>query len=291
MRRALLPLVSLVVSLTMLPAPTCAQDWSQPWADSEDRPPRVDVSASTGFLMPTRWTDQVLFGSITAASGALEQVLSRDVHVEPDAEFTGTTTYWRGRYGLRARGGFSRSRVTIAGVAAATQGNNISGETTSVGIDTWLYDVGGAIGFVDYAPTRSVWPYGFLGAGGITYHLKNTIAAPLAFVDRAPSRPDVAGNTVIVVADNRQFLLTTNSLSTETVLAFNFGVGADFRIPVGRSGIGLRLEAADHVAPSPLALRVEELSSYGTAPSDTGVRFRLVHHLSVTAGLVIHIGR
>jgi len=291
MRRALLLLVPLIVSLTMLPAPTCAQDWSQPWADPEDRPPRVDVSASAGFLMPTRWSDQVLFGSITSVSGALEQVLSRDVHVKSDAEFTGTATYWRGKYGFRARAGFSRSSLTIAGVVAPAQGNNISGETTSVGIDTWLYDVGGAIGFVDYAPTRSVWPYGFVGVGGITYHLKNAIAPPLAFIEHAPSRPDVAGNTVIVVTDDRQFLLTTNALSTETVLALNFGVGADFRIPLGRSGIGLRLEAADHVAKSPLALRVEELSPFGTSPSDTGVRFRVVHHLSVTAGVVMHIGR
>jgi len=291
MRRALLFLVPLIVSLTILPAPTCAQDWSQPWADPEDRPPRVDVSVSAGFLMPTRWSDFVLFGSLTSASGALEQVLSRDVHVEPDAEFAGTATYWRGNYGFRARAGFSRSSLTIAGINTLMPGDQIISETTSVGMDTWLYDVGGAIGFGDYAPTRLVWPYGFIGFGGITYHLKHTIAPPLTFIEHAPSRPDVAGNTVIVVTDDRQFLLTTNALSTETVFAFNFGIGTDFRIPLGRSGIGLRLELADHLAPSPLSLRVEELSSFGTLPSDTGVRFRLVHHLSATAGVVMHVGR
>jgi hypothetical protein len=50
---------------------------------------------------------------------------------------------------------------------SATPGSDISGETNSVGIDTWLYNVGGAIGFVEYAPTRWVWPYGFIGLAGL----------------------------------------------------------------------------------------------------------------------------
>jgi hypothetical protein len=291
MRRAPLVLIPFIVFVTMIPAPICAQDWSQPWADPEDRPPRADFTASGGFLMPTRWSDLVLFGSASAASGALEQVLSRDVHVEPDTEFTGTATFWRGNYGFRARVGFSRSSLSVSGIPMTTTVDTITSKTTSVGIDTWLYDVGASIGFIDYTPKRTVWPYGFIGLGGITYHLKETIAPPLVFIDHPPSRPDTGGTTVIVVSDDRQFLLTTNALSTETVFAFNFGVGADFRIPLGRSGIGLRLEVSDHVAPSPLALRVEELSTFGPFSSDTGARFRLVHHLGATAGVVVQVGR
>jgi hypothetical protein len=296
MRHAPLALVPCVVALTMLPAPIFAQDWSQPWADSEDRPPRVDFSASGGFLMPTRWSDLVLFGSISPAVGALEQVLTRDVHVEPDTEFTAAATYWRDRYGFRAQASFSRSSLRISGAPVAgspssTPGGNVSGEITSVGIKTWLYDVGGAIGFVDYAPARWVWPYGFVGLGGITYNLKTTIAPPLTFIERGPSPPDAARNTIIVASDGRQFLLTTNALSTETVFAVNVGLGTDFRIPLRAGGVALRLEIADHVAASPLALRVEELSPFGALPSDTGVRYRLVHHLSATAGLVVQVGR
>ena len=296
MRHAPLTLILIVVALTTRPVPAFAQDWSQPWADPEDRPPRVDFSASGGFLMPTRWSDVVLLGSFSPASGALEQVLARDVHVKPHTAFTAAATYWRSRYGFRAQAGFSRSSlrisdVPVAGPPSSPSAGSINGEIISVGIDTWLYDVGGAIGFVDYAPVRWVWPYAFVGVGGITYNLNQTIAPPLAFIERGPSRPVAAGNTTIVVSDNRQFLLTTNALSTETVFAFNVGLGTDFRIPLRGGGVALRVEIADHLAPSPLALRVEELAPFGGVLSDTGVRYRLVHHLSATAGLVVQIGR
>jgi hypothetical protein len=293
MRRAL-SVIPLVVALTMFPAPMFAQDWSQPWADPEDRPPRVDVSASGGFLMPTRWSDLVLLGSLSPGVAVLEQVLTRDVHVKPDTEFTAAATYWRSRYGVRVHGGFSRSSVSIsptpvAASSSSTPTRNTSDEATSVGIDTWLYDLGAAIGFVEYEPARSVWPYGFFGVGGITYNLKQTIAPPLTFLERAPSAP--ARSTIIVAGDGRQFLLTTNALSVETVLAFNVGLGTDFRVPLKGGSVALRLEVADHLAASPLAFRIEELSPFGAVPSDTGARYRLVHHLSATAGIVVQIGR
>ena len=294
MRHATLAVVAFVVASTMRPATTAAQDWSQPWADPLDRPARVDISVSGGVLMPTRWSDLVLLGSGTPAAGVLEQVLTRDIHVEPDTEFTAAATYWRSRYGLRVRGGFSRSSVSIgavplAGVSLPTPPANAVGAASSIGIDTWLYDLGLSIGFLEYEPRRVVWPYGFFGVGGITYDLKQAIAPPLAFLEHPPSAPPA--NTIIVTDDGHQFLLTTNTLSTETVFAFNLGLGTDFRIPLKSGGVALRLEVADHIAGSPLAFRVEELSSFGTVPIDTGSRYRLVHHLSATAGVVVQIGR
>jgi len=294
MRHATLAVVAFVVALTMRPATVAAQDWSQPWADPLDRPARVDISVSGGVLMPTRWSDLVLLGSGTPAGGVLEQVLTRDIHVEPDTEFTAAATYWRSRYGLRVRGGFSRSSVSIgavplAGVSLSTPPANAVGAASSIGIDTWLYDLGLSIGFLEYEPRRVVWPYGFFGVGGITYDLQQAIAPPLAFLEHPPSAPPA--NTIIVTDDGHQFLLTTNTLSTETVFAFNLGLGTDFRIPLKSGGVALRLEVADHIAGSPLAFRVEELSSFGTVPIDTGSRYRLVHHLSATAGVVVQIGR
>jgi hypothetical protein len=294
MRHATLAVVAFVVASTMRPATTAAQDWSQPWADPLDRPARVDISVSGGVLMPTRWSDLVLLGSGTPAAGVLEQVLTRDIHVEPDTEFTAAATYWRSRYGLRVRGGFSRSSVSIAAVPLAsvspsTPPAHVGGAASSVGIDTWLYDLGLSIGFLEYEPRRVVWPYGFFGVGGITYDLKQAIAPPLAFLEHPPSAPPA--DTIIVTDNGHQFLLTTNTLSTETVFAFNLGLGTDFRIPLKSGGVALRLEVADHIAGSPLAFRVEELSSFGTVPIDTGSRYRLVHHLSATAGVVVQIGR
>jgi hypothetical protein len=294
--RGFVSLISLVVALTILPPPAFSQDWSQPWADPEDRPPRVDVAVSGGFLMPTRWSDVALLGSFSPAQGVLEQVLTRDVRVKADTELMAAATYWRNRYGFRTHAGFSRSSLQIGTApvltgSAATLVGNINGDITSIGIDTWLYDVGGAIGFFDYSPSRWVWPYGFVGLGGITYKLKQTVAPPLTFIERGPSGSGAGAGTTIIVSDGRQFLLTTNALDTETVFAVNVGLGTDFRIPMRKGAVALRLEIADHVAPSPLSFRVEALSPFGALSSDTGSRYRLVHHLTASAGLLVQIGR
>ncbi|HEV8348240.1 MAG TPA: hypothetical protein VGQ16_16810 [Vicinamibacterales bacterium] len=286
MRRAWLQFAA-VVALTVIPSPVIAQDWSQPWADPLDRPPRVDLSGSAGFLMPTRWSSLVLLGSISSATGVLEQVLARDLRVEPDREFDVAATYWRGRYGVRTQAGFSRSSLTI-GATPANPPQLSTTDTTSIDIDTWLYDVRGAIGFTEYAPSRRIWPYGFFGFGGITYNLKGTVVPPLTFIERTPSR---SGTTIIVAGDGRQFLLSVDQPGIETVFAVTFGVGTDFRIPLGPGGVALRLEASDRVAPSPLGLRIREFSPVGAFAPDAGVRFGIVHHLSATAGIVVQIGR
>jgi hypothetical protein len=288
MRHARLAFVAFVLSLTLLPSAAAAQDWSQPWADPEDRPPRVDFSASAGFLTPTRWSNLVLLGSLSSVSGVLEQVLARDLRVEPGTEYTVAATYWRSRYGLRTQAGFSRSSLTIGGVPVGSAPS--ADDRTSVGIDTLLYDIRAAIGFLEYAPTRRIWPYGFVGVGGITYRLKSAISPPLTFIARGPTLVDARGATVVIADEGRQFLLATDQLSTETMFAVNAGLGADVRLPLGPGGVGLRLEISDHIAASPLGLRVTELSP-GAAFADNAVTFRAVHHLSATAGLVVQIGR
>ncbi len=292
MRQAQLALLASALTLASLPAPVMAQDQSQDWADPEDGPARVDFSASAGGLLPTRWSDLVVIGSISSAFGVFEQVLTRDLRVEPNSDFSAAVTYWRGRYGFRTQGGFSRSSLRIG--AAPLGANPLStspGDGTSVGVDTYFYDVRGAIGFLDYKPTRWVWPYGFLGLGGITYKLKNSISPPLTFIGSAPVRSDGSGDTIVVADRGRQFVLAVDELSTETVFAVNFGIGTDFRIPLGAAGVGLRVEVADQVSPSPLRVRIRDLSAVGAFVPDSGVRFPLVHQLSATAGLVVRIGR
>src|SRR5919112_537976 len=97
-----------VFVVALAPALARAQAPVQPWADPQDAPGRVDLSASAGFLMPTGWSNLVLLGSISSATGVLEQVLTRDLHVQPDTAFDAVVTYWRGRYGFRTRAAFSR---------------------------------------------------------------------------------------------------------------------------------------------------------------------------------------
>ena len=282
-------LVLALAIVTLLPVVAAAQGPTSPWADPQDAPARIDVSGSAGFLMPTGWSNLVLIGTISSATGGLEQVLTRDLRVEPNAAFNGAVTYWRGRYGFRTQAGMSRSTLTVGGTPQLG-GSTLSNGAASVDIDTWLYDVRGAVGFIDYNRGRRVFPYGFFGFGGITYDLKTNVSPPPTFSTQPP--PTTAPpNTVIVRDTSRDFLIAVDELGIETVFAFNIGVGTDFRVPVGPGGLGLRLEVSDHIASSPLGLRVRELSPIGGLTGDSAVRFGAVHHLSATAGFVINFGR
>jgi hypothetical protein len=284
--RTLLPY--LIASALFAPRVADAQDWTQPWSDPYDRPPRVDVSASAGWLVPTDWSDLVLLGSISPVSGILEQVLVRDVRVEPATVFDGNVTYWRDRYGFRVHAGYSTGSLSIGGTAL--QPTDESG-LASVDVDTWVYDVRAAIGLTEYTPSRWVWPYAFFGIGGITYDLSRTVSPPLlTFIEHTPDRR--GDRDRIVIADRgRQFVLAVDELGLETVFAVNFGVGVDVRIPMGAGSVGLRLDVSDHVSPSPLGLHIRELSPLGALASDSAVRFGFVHHLRLAAGLVVQVGR
>jgi hypothetical protein len=270
-----LTLAALVAGLVLLPGTTSAQALPQPWADPQDVA-RVDLSASISLLSPTDWSDLVLLGSISNA-GVIEQILARELRVEPEKAYGGAVTYWEGRYGFRVQGGYSKSSLRISSAPA-------------VGIKTWLYDVRGVIGALNYRTSRKVSPYGFVGFGGITYDLAQTVSPPLTFITQAPAV--TAGQTVIVLGDRgQQFLLSEDELDAKTVFAVNVGVGTDFRLPIGPGGVALRVELSDHIAASPLGLRISQLSERGSFISDSGVRFGPVHHLSVSVGVVVQIGR
>jgi hypothetical protein len=283
-------LVACFVALALLPSSALAQDWTQPWSDPRDRPPRVDLSVNAGMLAPTDWSDLVVLGTISPFAGALEQVLVRDLRVEPDSVFGAAVTYWQDRYGFRVQAALSQSSI----VAGSEAFNNVSlpGEFRAASVDSWFYDVRGAIGLVKYSPTRRVWPYVFVGLGGITYDLDRTISPPLlTFIQRSGGGTPGTDELVVIEDDGREFLLSIDELGLETVLSGNFGVGTDLRIPMGGAGIGLRFELADHVAPSPLKVRIRELGRSGGLTSDSSVGFGLVHHLRLSAGLVLQIGR
>jgi hypothetical protein len=279
----------LLVLALLSPVTATAQNWNEPWADPYDRPPRVDVSGSAGFLVPTDWSDLVLLGSISSVSGVLEQVLVRDVRVEPSTVYDGYATYWRGNYGFRVHGGFSSGSLVIGDTPI------FGDERTTVDVETWMYDVRGAIGLIDYKPSRWVWPYAFVGFGGITYNLSRTVSPPLlTFIERAPPRRNgrnERGDIIVAEDDGNQFVLAVDELGLETVFAVNFGVGTDFRVPLGPVGLGLRFEVSDHVSPSPLRLSILQTGPGGGFSSQTDVGFGFVHHLRASAGLVIYLGR
>ena len=275
----------LSVALSCLPG-TAAAQWD-PFNPPRD-PKHVDVSGTAGFRLSTDWSDLILLGSVSPTTGALEQVLGRDLIFRPGPVYDATVMYWEGRYGFRAHGGFSRKCLAIAGQCGSIP--TLNGPTRgSVAVDASSYDVGGAFGLTEYHQNPWVWPYVFFGFGGITYNIKQNISPPLQmFIERRP--PGNADITVTEIRGREQSLLIAiDELGLETKFALNFGIGTDLRVPLGAAGVGLRLELSDNMHESPLNIQVAELNTV----DDEVVRANggLVHNLRASAGLVLHFGR
>ena len=250
-------------------------------------PKRVDVSGSGGFLLPTDWSDLVLLGSVSPVTGALEQVLVRDLVVDPGPVYDATVTYWEGRYGFRAHGGFAQSCLA----AGRTCGVLTSfGEPVSrVNVDTYIYDVGGAIGLIDYRRDRWAWPYAFFGVGAVTYNLDQSVGPPLTFIERRGTR---GGSDVLISREDPDTLLiSVDELGIETNFAVTLGIGTDFRIPAGPASVGIRFELSDNMHGSPLDLNVANLDVAGIAGRDARLGFGWVHNLRAAVGLVLQFGR
>ena len=252
-------------------------------------PKRVDISGSGGFLLPTDWSDLVLLGSISPISGALEQILARDLVVDPGPVFEATVTYWEGRYGFRVHGGFAQSCLAVGRTCSPmiSLGRPIS----AVDVDTYIYDVGGAIGLIDYRADRWAWPYFYFGGGAVTYNLSQSVGPPLIFIEQRPPRGGGSGQISVSIDDPDTLLITADELGIETKFALNFGIGTDFRIPAGASSFGVRFEVGDNMHASPFDLTVSSVELPAVYGRDTILGFGLVHNLRAAVGVVVQFGR
>ena len=266
-----------------LPAKTAAQ-WD-PFNPPRD-PKHLDISGSAGMRLSTDWSDLILLGTVSPVTGVLEQVLARDLVFVPGPVFDATVTYWEGRYGFRTHGGFSRKCIAVGARCGAIA--TLNGPTRgSVGVDASYYDVGGAIGLVDYRRNPWVWPYVFVGVGGVTYDIKQTVSPPLQmFIERPPP---VTPQITIATDRRGPLLIAIDELGLETKFAVNFGLGTDLRVPLGAAGLGLRLELSDNVHESPLQIRIADVD--GVNGGDVArPNARFVHNLRASAGVVLHFG-
>ncbi|HEY6361608.1 MAG TPA: hypothetical protein VIX63_10920 [Vicinamibacterales bacterium] len=269
--------------LVVLPSATAAQT---DLFSITPGPRRVDISGSGGFLLSTDWSDLVLLGSVSPVSGALEQVLVRDLVMEPGPVYDGMVTYWEGRYGFRVHAGYAQSCLAVGGVCGDSA---LSRPADSVDLNAWMYDVGGAIGLLDFRRGAPIFPYVYFGIGGVTYDLDRTVGPPLSFIERRP--PRAPGDDVIIVTrgDPDQLLIAIDELGLETKLAFNIGIGTDFRVPLGPASVGIRLEVGDNIHSSPIDLSVVDIERF--VPAGTQLDFGFVHNLRAAAGLVISFGQ
>ena len=281
-------LLLLSVVLSGIPR-TAAAQWD-PFDPPRD-PAHLDVSGTAGLRLSTDWSDLILLGSVSPATGALEQVLGRDLVFLPGPVFDATVMYWEGRYGFRTHAGFSRKCLAIAGRCVAIP--TLDGLTRgSVSMDGYSADVGGAFGLREYHRNPWVWPYVFFGFGAVTYDIKQSISPPLhMFIEqRPPANADITVNKNFTGFGGQTLLISIDELGLETKFAMNFGVGTDLRVPLGAAGVGLRLELSDTMHRSPLNIQIAELNTL--APDDVATtNGGLVHNLRASAGLVLHFGR
>jgi hypothetical protein len=140
---------------------------------------------------------------------------------------------------------------------------------------------------IDYRRGAIAWPYFFLGVGGVTYDLEQTVGPPLTFIER---RPPVSGDIIVSRTDPDPLLIAIDELGLETRFALNLGVGSDFRMPLGGGSVGVRLEVSDHIHRSPVAIDIANLEGFIPARG-TQVDFGWVHNLRAAAGLVVQFGR
>jgi hypothetical protein len=278
---------SAVVLLAMLMAPHVV--FAQPnLRDLPPGPSRVDISGTGGFRLSTDWSDLVLLGSISPASGALEQVLVRDFVVRPGPSFDAAVTYWEGRYGFRTHVGYAESCLTVGRACGELTGP--AGVASSVDVNAWAYDVGGAVGLIDYRRDTWVWPYVFFGFGAVTYDLARTTGPPLTFIER--NAPGVTDGRIVISRDDPDLLLiATDELGIETKFAMNIGVATDLRIPLGPAGVGIRMEVSDYIHRSPIDVLVAPVNPISRRRQDARLNFGLVHNLRAAVGLVVHVGR
>ena len=278
---------SVVIALAIVTLPALA-DAQADLSAIYPGPKHVDVSAAGGFVLATDWSDLVLLGAVSPVSGALEQVLVRDLTVRPGPVLDAVVTYWEGRYGFRTHIGFAQSCLTVSTSCADVVGR--AGAPTSIDVNAWTYDIGGAIGLIDYRRNIWVWPYVFLGFGGVTYDLDRTVGAPLTFIERRPpASPD--GRLIVSKTDLDSALIAIDELSLETKFAMNFGVGTDLRVPLGAASLGVRLELSDHIHRSPLDILVVPVDRSRRAREETRLDFGYVHNLRAAGGLVLQFGR
>ena len=241
---------SVVIALVVLDITPAAAQYD-PFAISPG-PRRVDISGSGGLRLSSDWSDLVLLGSVSSVSGVLEQVLARDLVVDPGPVFDGVVTYWEGRYGFRAHGGFSRSCLAVGrSCTAARSAERRARSMSTRGCMTSAVPSGSStIGAKPWCGRTFSW-----ASGAVTYDIEQTVGPPLTFIER---RPPVSGDIIVSRSDPDPLLIAVNELGIETRFALNLGIGSDFRVPVGGGSFGVRLEVSDHIHRSPVRHRHRE---------------------------------
>lgn len=258
-------------------------DFDNPYAG---QPRSLSLSAFGGAYWSTPWSDLVVLGTATGRS-TIEQVLLRQVQVGPAKMVGGSVTYRRGRGGARLQLAYSRSCLEIAGSCdPASQGSATQIPLPRrIEVNTWIADIDAEVGLLPVSSNvRWARPYLLVGGGGVVYDPQGSAAQLLPqFLEFPGGTARTDGSDVIVqFPGSSQIIVGVRGAGLQTVFSGVLGLGTDLRLPLGNGGIGLRLEAADHIVESPM--RVSVLNAAGLPSQMT---FGAIHNLRFTAGATV----
>ncbi len=284
--RTRLALVAIALPLLAVPAALYAQDYEDMFDNPYGGQPKaLSLSAFGGTYWSSPWNDLVLLGSISSRS-AVEQVLLRQVQVSPAALWGGSLTYRRGRGGARIQVAYSKSCLEMAGScdpAAQASGTQIP-LPHRIDVNTWMADVDAEVTLIPVHEGQWARPYLLLGAGGVVYDPQGSAAQLLPqFLEFPGGTAQSDGNEVVVSFPGAgQVVADVQGAGLQTVFSGVLGLGTDLRVPIGNGGIGLRIEASDHIAQSPMHVSLVQ----GTGRAAT-LNFGSINNLRLTVGAVI----
>jgi hypothetical protein len=259
-----------------------------------DGPRRLELSAGLGYFWSSDWSNLILFESFGATGTDGRQVLMPGLAAAPGAGGQAAITYWKGRLGFRLVGAYAESCVTSAtrcggNRSAPTGGGSPTLAPVEVSLKTYSYGVQGVVGLSEFSESQWFRPYFVVGGGGVTYDPSEALPRFL------PTSGNVGPTATVIVPGPTQYAFTVEQAGLESRFAVSFGVGTDFRIPVGPGGLSIRAEVSDLVSQSPLGVRLTRLNEGGSnirsdrfQQVDLGVG--AVHNVRATVGLAIEFG-
>jgi hypothetical protein len=290
------PFATALLLLLAAALPARAQDvWDIDWEEEPPGPRAISFEFSGGLNFSTDWNQNVILANVDLGT-RFEQVLLRQVSVQPAFLFAGSVTYRRGRGGARLQFGYSHSCLAVAGRCSRSFPlDTIFVPLEKIHVNTYTADIDGEIALVDPERVRWARPFILFGLGGVVYKPGDNAARLLpAFIDARGSTIEVRGDNVAIVNfPTGAFLVTFDGIGLKSVLAGVLGIGTDIHIPMSDgSSIGLRLQVADHIANSPFKVRIAAADGVFGVPfvQATQFDFGSIHNLRLTAGLHIDIG-
>jgi hypothetical protein len=268
-----------------------AQDY---WGDQRDwdnmyagQAKSLSLSATAGEYWSSPWNDLVLLGSLSTQN-TIEQVLLRQVQVSPARLYAGSITYRRGRAGARLQVGYSESCLEIAG--SCDPGEQESPTQLPlprrIQVKTWTADVEGEVGLVPGNGVRWAHPFLLVGGGGVVYRPSGTAADLLPqFLEFPGGTASTQGTNVFVQFPGAgQIVADVQGAGLQTVFALVLGLGTDLRVPIGdNGGFGIRIQATDHIAGSPMHVRILQ----GGNRSPATFNFGAIHNYELSVGGIV----